>query len=99
VRAEYPYIDEDYKNYLLEHYEETYYPEKIVNAGKAAYVERNCEMINSSSVCVVYYDESYTPKRKNSKIVVEKNVYEIVFTKTAGPQMMVYTKEGKNEEE
>ena len=67
VRAEYPYIDEDYKNYLLEHYEETYYPEKILNAGKAAYVERNCEMIDSSSICVVYYDESYIPKRKNSK--------------------------------
>ena len=36
---------------------------------------------------------------ENSKIVVEENVYEIVFTTTAGPQMMVYDKEGKSEEE
>ena len=67
VRAEYPYIDESYKNYLSESYEETYYPPKIINAGKAAYVERNCEMIDKSSICVVYYDESYLPNRKNNK--------------------------------
>lgn len=39
----------------------------MVNAGKAAYVERNCEMIDKSSFCVVYYNENYTPNRKNSK--------------------------------
>ena len=45
VRAEYPYISEHYKNYLLESYEDTYYPEKILNSGRATYVERNYEMI------------------------------------------------------
>ena len=40
VRAEYPYISERYKNYLLKNYEDTYYPEKIINSGRAAYVER-----------------------------------------------------------
>ena len=29
VRAEYPYINENYENYLLKAYEETYYPEKL----------------------------------------------------------------------
>ena len=67
VRAEYQYIDENYKNYLLESYEETYYPQKIINAGKAAYVERNYEMTDKSSFCVMYYDESYLPNRKNKK--------------------------------
>ena len=57
VRAEYPYISEHYKNYLLESYEDTYYPEKILNSGRAAYVERNYEMINNSDICVVYYDK------------------------------------------
>lgn len=28
VRAEFPYINDDYKNYLLKSYEDTYYPEK-----------------------------------------------------------------------
>lgn len=67
VRAEFPYIDDDYKFYLLENYEETYYPERAINAGKAVYVERNFEMIDKSGFCVFYYNESYLPmKRKNS---------------------------------
>ena len=57
ARAEYPYISEHYKNYLLESYEDTYYPEKILNSGRAAYVERNYEMIDNSHYCIVYYDE------------------------------------------
>jgi len=65
VRAEFAYIDEDYKAYLLENYEDTYFPEKIIGAGKAIYVERNYEMIDKSSVCVVYYDENYLPPRRN----------------------------------
>ena len=34
VRAEYPYVTDCYKKYLLEMYEDTYYPEKIKNAGR-----------------------------------------------------------------
>ena len=53
VRAEYPYISEQYKKFLLESYEDTYYPEKILNSGRASYVERNYEMIDKSGYCVV----------------------------------------------
>ena len=55
VRAEFPYIDDTYKSYLLEQYEDTYYPERIKNAGKAIYIERNREMIDNSSYCITYY--------------------------------------------
>jgi len=48
VRAEYPYISEDYKKHLLENYEDSYYPMKIINSGRASYVERNYEMIDHS---------------------------------------------------
>ena len=65
VRAEYPYINDDYKNYLLQSYESTYYPERITGAGKASYIERNCEMINKSGFCVIYYDESAVAGRKS----------------------------------
>ena len=66
VRAEFPYIDDSYKKYLLESYEDTYYPEKMINAGRAAYVERNYEMIDNSSYCICYYDDNYAPpKRRN----------------------------------
>lgn len=65
VRAEYQYISDDYKNYLLESYDDTYYPENIKNAGKAVYIKRNAEMIDKSSFCVIYYNENYVPAQKN----------------------------------
>ena len=66
VRAEYPDINEQYTNYLLESYEETYYPEHIRSSGRAAYVERNYEMINKSQYCIVYYDELGAPTTRKS---------------------------------
>ena len=40
----------------------------MIDAGKAAYVERNYEMIDKSNFCVIYYDENYTPpRRRNSR--------------------------------
>ena len=59
VRSSYQYIDERYEKYLLESYEETYFPPKLEKAGKYSYVERNCEMIDSSTYCVFYYNENY----------------------------------------
>jgi hypothetical protein len=60
-------------DYLLKSYEETYYPERIVGAGKAAYVERNCEMINKSRFCVIYYREQNAPttRKSGTKIALE----------------------------
>ena len=66
VRAEYQNIDETYKAYLLENYEDTYYPEQIIGAGKVAYVERNYEMINKSHFCIFYYDEQNAPTIRKS---------------------------------
>ncbi len=66
VRAEYPYIDESYKAYLLESYEDTCFPKSVLGAGKASYVKRNCEMIDNSRFCIVYYKEDYTPKDRKS---------------------------------
>ena len=52
VRADYPYIHDSDKAYLLKDYDDTYFPEKIIGAGQASYVERNDEMINSSRFCI-----------------------------------------------
>ncbi len=73
VRAEYQEIEESYRAYLLKSYEDTYYPEKIVGAGRAVYIERNCDMIDKSGVCVVYCQEDYSPKNRKSgtKIALE----------------------------
>jgi len=66
VRAEFPFINDDYLNYLLRSYDETYYPEKLLGSGRAAYVERNYEMINNSKYCIVYYDEQNAPSARKS---------------------------------
>lgn len=66
VRAEYPYISEEYRNWLLDFYDDTYYPEHMIRAGRAAYVERNYEMINNSEYCIVYYNEQKAPKKRKS---------------------------------
>lgn len=66
VRAEFPVISDSYKAYLLESYEDTCYPEKIIGSGRAAYVERNYEMISNSRFCIVYYDELCIPATRKS---------------------------------
>jgi len=71
VRAEYPYIDERYKRYLLQDYEDTYYPEKIIHAGKARYIERNYEMMDQSAVCIFYYDEKAAPPKSGTKTALD----------------------------
>ena len=89
VRAEFPYIDEKYESYLMTKYDETYYPERLLNAGRAVYVERNYEMVDNSNYCVCYYDEAYKPSNRNSgtKIAydyaVKKGVKMIVIDKAS----------------
>ncbi len=90
VRAEYPYINESYTAYLMKKYDFTYYPEKILNSGKAVYVERNREMIDKSKFCIIFYDENYKPTQKtvsgtalaceyaNEKKLIIKNLFKSV---------------------
>ena len=84
VRAEYPYINEIYRKYLLQFYEDTYYPEKVLGANRAVYVKRNCEMIDNSYYCIVYYNEQYAPttRKSGTKIALDyavKNKREIIL--------------------
>ena len=68
VRSAFQHIPDWYEDSLLKHYEKTYFPEHMENAGRASYVERNQEMINKSDFCVVYYDKNYAPpRRKNNR--------------------------------
>ena len=61
VRGEYPYIDEDYENYLLERCEKTYFPKRAINAGRFSYIQRNYDMIDKSDICVIYFKKEYLP--------------------------------------
>lgn len=81
VRAEYEFVSDDYLNYLLSFYEETYYAEKSRNASRLVYIKRNEELIDSSNICVFYYKSSagrggtamafdYAQKRKKKIIEI-----------------------------
>ena len=63
VRSAFQAIGRGYLLYLLELYDDTYYPEYIENSGKASYVERNYEMVDKSAFCIFYYNENYIPTR------------------------------------
>ena len=71
IRSTYQYINKPYEKYLLDLYEEVYFPPKLENAGKYSYVERNYEMINKSTYCVFYYNKNYVPqlKRKSKQLL------------------------------
>ena len=73
VRAEFPVISDEYKTYLLKSYEDTYYPERLVGAGRAIYVERNREMIDGSRFCIVYCDgeNEYKTRKSGTKIAMD----------------------------
>ena len=66
VRSSYQYIEKEYKKYLLKFCDETYLPEKIVNAHSSVYVQRNYEMINKSDICIFYYSEQESPVTRKS---------------------------------
>ncbi len=78
ARAEYPYINEDYKKYLLQFYEDTYYPESVLGANRAVYIKRNYSMINNSRYCIFYYNEKFAPTKRKSgtKIALDYAIYK-----------------------
>ena len=73
VRAEFPYIDQTYEDYLLQFYDDTYYPQSILGAGKAVYIKRNYEMINHSQYGIIYFNENYTPPRKTTGKLIHRD--------------------------
>ncbi len=62
IRAEFPCISEHYKDFLLEFCDDTFFPENIIKAGRAVYIERNKIMIDKSDILVMYYEENSLPK-------------------------------------
>lgn len=84
VRAEYPIINDSYLEYLHMFYEDTYYPEEVEGAGKAAYVKRNCKMIDESNFCVFYYNKDCLPKKRSSGTDIA-----LVYAKKKGKHIFI----------
>lgn len=66
VRAEYPYVNEDYEAYLKTFYEESYYYDKEFNSNKYNYVKRNKLIIDKSDICIFYYNFNYVLEKKTN---------------------------------
>ncbi len=65
VRAEYPFISDNYYKYLKEFYEESYfYNDKLIN-NKFSYIRRNQVMIDKSDFCLFYFDVNYLSNIKS----------------------------------
>lgn len=62
VRAEYPFISNDYYNYLLQFYEDSFYYNDKVKTSRFDYIKRNEYMIKHSNFCLFYFDNNYIPK-------------------------------------
>ena len=62
-------------------YEEVRKPDVVFVSGKASYIERNQVMIDDSDICIIYYDESYTPKQRQ---ISNKNVGGIWTSPNSG---------------
>lgn len=83
VRAEYQYISENYKKYLLQDYEDTYYPKKVSDSGRLAYIVRNYEMIDNSHFCIVYYNKQIASLYSKSGTKIALN-----YAKKQGKQII-----------
>lgn len=59
IRAEYPYINEDYENYLKTFYEESYYYDVNCKSNRYNYIKRNKLFIDKSDYCIFYYNHNY----------------------------------------
>lgn len=69
VRAEYDYGDK-FTDYLLAGYEETFFPDKVREAGALSYIIRNQVMVDISDLLVVYCDMNYKPAKTKSGTVM-----------------------------
>lgn len=66
VRAEYASISNQYANYILNLFEETYFDDRVRLAGVGAYVKRNEIMIDTCDVLLTYYDKDYVPSYRRA---------------------------------
>ena len=78
-RTNYPEIRESSMVYFLKGYEKGICPEGVDKAGRASYVMRNQAMIQSSEICVFYYNPEYRPARKSLSHNQSKSGTQIAF--------------------
>ena len=81
IRAEYQFINDTYKKYLLNYYDYTFFPSKLKNSNKFIYIKRNYLMIDKSNICIFHFDTNKrnggTKLAYNYAIKNNKNIINI----------------------
>ena len=67
VRANYEHIEKSYEDYLLESYDETYYPDTVRDSHELCYVIRDAALVEVCDVLLTYCATNYEPPRKTPK--------------------------------
>lgn len=96
VRAEYDY---DFKSvaYLLENYEETFFPDRVRGAGELSYVVRNQVLADMCDVLIVYCDVNYNLPRKKCRNAMLEAVYAHRHNKSGTKMAMSYAQQKKKQ--
>ena len=64
VRADHDIVSDEYIEYLYNRYEDTFFPDEVLNAGAKSYVVRNQVMVKMCDVLVTHCDVNYVPPRR-----------------------------------
>ncbi|MCI8413648.1 MAG: hypothetical protein HFE47_06115 [Clostridia bacterium] len=70
VRAEYEYIDETYRDYLLSMYEDTFFANKAHNAAAKTYIKRNETLIDTCDMALIYCNEQIQLSHSGTEIAL-----------------------------
>lgn len=70
-RTNSPELDEYSERLYSDGYEKSVFPKRVINSGKAAYIQRNRAMIYDSKVCVFYYDNNCSYSLSGTKAAYE----------------------------
>lgn len=88
LRSQFEFIGKQYKEYLLESYEVTEFPQTVHNAGRLSHVKRNEAMIDMSDVLIVFYDKEYKPNCRNGNITKSGTGIALDYAKRKGKKII-----------
>ena len=78
-RCNYENAGEYTMQFLILGYDQSIFPAGIRNSGRASYIERDRAMIDSSDMCIFYYDEKHQPSK--SRVSGTAKAYEYALSK------------------
>ena len=86
---EHTFSELTHEKIFLKGYEEVVKLDRVCDAGKASYIERNQAMINDSDICFFYYNDNYlsgASKKSGTKIAFD---YAVKLSKKRTRKLLI----------